>query len=159
VIALKRVQIGAVAEIPVKSGFAYLQATHKVPKWGYLVSVFPGIYKTRPNIQLLTRVASQFRTFFPLQIAVNQGICSLIGRFDLSDENKEFPLFRAPGFIDKERRVHNWWLWDGKRSWQIEKLTEEQKKLPIKGVVNDTALISRIESRWRPEKDRRWKID
>lgn len=66
---------------------------------------------------------------------------------------RKFPLFRAAGARGKDGRVLNWWLWDGKQSWYIGDLKPEHHKLPIQGTWNDTLLIERIVSGWKPEDD------
>ena len=47
-----------------------------------------------------------------------------------------------------------WWLWDGEKEWQIGSITNEQRKLPIRQIWNDTMLIARLEQEWRPETDK-----
>ena len=50
----------------------------------------------------------------------------------------------------------DWWIWDGERQSRIEKLTPEQRKLPIRSIWNDTLLVRRFENEWTPETDFRY---
>ena len=69
---------------------------------------------------------------------------------------QSFPLFRAAGIPDSRTwKVDTWWLWDGEKEWRVGAITEEQRKLPIRGIVNHEALVSYIERDWTPEADRR----
>ncbi|KKQ94781.1 MAG: hypothetical protein UT18_C0007G0037 [candidate division CPR2 bacterium GW2011_GWC2_39_10] len=75
----------------------------------------------------------------------------IVGNEPVSEEFNKLPLFRARGGIDTDGKVVSWWLWDGEKEWKIGNLTPEQRKLPIREVINDTLLIERIESGWKPE--------
>jgi hypothetical protein len=48
-------------------------------------------------------------------------------------------------------QVTVWWLWDGSREWRVGSLAADQKKLPVRGIWNDTLLVERIESGWLPD--------
>jgi hypothetical protein len=149
-------RFGDIVEIPTKSGYAYVQYTHRIPQWGALIRVLPGIYKRRPaDLKKLADRPERFVTFFPVTIAVHRKIFKVVGHSEVPESAKKLPLFRAAGFIDRAGKVHDWWLWDGEKSWRVGVLTDDLRRLPIKAVMNDTALISRIEKRWIPEKDKR----
>lgn len=152
----KRIKIGDVVEIPTAKGLSYAQVTHRVKSWGPLLRVIEGSFGERPE-QLGPVVAGpeQFSVFFPLQAAVNQGIFEVVGNEALTEQAARFPLFRLEGHIDRDGRVHDWYLWDGKKEWKVGSLTAEQRKLPLLCVINDTLLIEWIEQDWKPEKDRR----
>ena len=95
-----------------------------------------------------------FSTFFPLQAAVNRKIVEVVANCEIRDDLIAFPIMRVRGLIDPiTNKTTSWALWDGKYEKGTKNLTEEQKKLPIKGTWNDTMLISRIESGWTPEQD------
>jgi hypothetical protein len=62
-------------------------------------------------------------------------------------------VFRA-GVVDPAvGKVVDWWLWDGEKEWRVGSISDEQRKLPIRGCWNDTMLIKRIEEGWLPEND------
>lgn len=149
-----RIRPGDVFEIKTKKGLAYAQFVLRHPQMGELIRVLPGFHDVRPS--RFTEVVAQperFVTFFPLQAAVNQGIFEIVAHEKVPEAAQKFPLFRAAGHIDREGFIHDWWLWDGQKSWRIGKLSQEQKKLPIQEVWNDTLLIERIEEEWTPEKE------
>jgi hypothetical protein len=153
----KKVKIGDVFEIKTKKGLAYAQYTHfhaKPPRYGYLIRILPGFFHIRPSgFSDLVNLRSVFVKFFPLQAAVNRNIVTIVANESIPVEALSFPVFRA-GMIDpKTKKVHVWWFWDGEREWKIGAITEEQKKMPIRGLVNDTMLIELIESGWTPEND------
>jgi hypothetical protein len=154
-----KVRIGNIVEIQTSKGLAYAQYSHKhdkPPKYGALLRVFDQIFQEQPaDLEGLTRLPIQFSIFFPLQTAVNQNIVKIVGNITVPENLRSFPLFRS-GTPDREtKKVATWWLWDGEREWRVGELTPEQRKLPIEGVWNDTMLIRRIESGWRPENDSR----
>ena len=146
------VKIGDVIEIMTGKGYAYAQYTHKHPQYGALLRVFRGLYASRPDrLEDILKHEIQFSTFFPLKAAVNRGITSVVANHPVDRLLQEFPLFRA-GVVDPTTgKVAVWWLWDGQNEEKVGTLTNEQRKLPIRGVWNDTLLIERIESGWTPE--------
>ena len=119
-----------------------------------MIRILPGFFEERPpDLCELVKEKEKFVTFFPLQAAVNRKIFEVVENCDVPQSAKQFPLFRAAGWIDRKGRVLDWWLWDGERSWRIGKLTQDQLKLPIRSVINDTLLIQNIEEDWTPETD------
>ena len=151
---MARLSIGDVVEIRTAGGLAYAQYTHKHKQYGALLRVFGSFYDMRPsNCASLVRQRPVFSCFFPLGAAVSRKIVSVIGNVAVPEEAQSFPIFRA-GVVDPHsNKVESWWLWDGEQEWRVGDLTSEQRKLPIRGVWNDTLLIERIESHWTPETD------
>jgi hypothetical protein len=151
----KNVAIGAVVEISTAKGLAYIQNTGRWPKWGYLIRVLPGLYKKRPaDLQSLVRQKERFVIFFALQRAIAEGHFKVVGQEDVPP-CQEPRLFRAPGFIDRAGKVRNWVIWDGVKSWRVDTLDEEQRKLPLRVIPNLISLVHKIETNWTPETDPR----
>ena len=154
-----RIKLGDIVEVKTSIGYAYLQYTHKHPEDGALVRVFKGVYKNKlKDFQTLRDKEIQFVTFFPLQRAVNLEIVQVVGNIKVREDLKEFPLFKSMlGHDVKTNKALSWNLWDGEKIIGKIKppLTQEQKKLPVSGIINDTLLIERIESGWTSEKDPR----
>jgi hypothetical protein len=142
----RRVKIGDVIQIPTKRGFAYAQYTHYHKKYSALIQVAPGFFKVEPSdMDAILELPPKFIQFFPLQASVDKKIFKVIGNYNVLESRLTFPLFRNPGFVDKNGKVHNWYIWDGHQSVFFDKLTWEQEKLPILGICNDTALIETLE--------------
>jgi hypothetical protein len=151
---MARPKIGDVVEIDTGRGFAYAHYTNQHSLYGALLRVFAALKAERPA-DLASVVAGKptFQNFFPLAAALSKGIVSIAGHVPLSEEAKQFPTFRA-GVIDPATgRVGLWWLWDGNSEKQVGPLTPELRRLPIRGVWNDTLLKERILSGWTPEND------
>lgn len=150
----KRIRIGDVIEIPTAKGLAYAQFSNTHPRYGALLRVLPGFLNSRPSDFLeLAQQPETFVTFFPLQAAVGRNIFEIVGNVPVPDFARPFPLFRT-GVEDPEtRKVKVWWLWDGKKEWKVGDITTEQRKLPLRGIWNDTLLIERIEEGWTPSTD------
>ena len=147
----KRPKIGDIIEIPTSKGLAYAQYTHRHSQWGALLRVMPGIHSERPiSFESLFVLPEQFSAFFPLSQAINQGLVRVVANAPVAAQWKDFPIFRG-GHRDKNGKVADWWLWDGQREWRVGELTPEQWHYPLHQVINDTLLIERIESGWKPE--------
>jgi hypothetical protein len=149
----RELTVGEVVEIPTRKGFAYAQNTGRWPKWEYLIRVLPGTYKKRPtDLRSLVAQKERFVTFFALGKAIADGDFQLVGRENVP-ACPEPRLFRVRGFIDRAGKVRNWFIWDGKKSWRVEKLDDEQRRLPIRTLPNLASLIHKIENDWTPESD------
>lgn len=152
----KRVRIGDVIEIPTAKGLAYAQLSHNVKQWGSLLRILPGFHATRPgSLSIVIGQEERFVVFFPLQAAVNRNIFEVVGHEEVPERARPLPHFRVAGHIDREGRVHDWWLWDGEADRKLGKLDDKTRKLPLLEVWNDTLLIQRIEEGWTPETDPR----
>lgn len=92
---------------------------------------------------------------FPVAAALKQGIVRKVVHCSIPEHACEPPLFRA-GVVDPSTgKVETWWLWDGEKEWRVGAITEDQRRLPIRGSWNDTLRVKRIEEGWLPEKDPR----
>lgn len=147
----KPLRIGDILEISTYRGLAYAQYTYKHPRFGYLVRVLPGFYNSRPaNLTEIISGPERYFTFVFLRQALRRDIVRVIGRHEVPERARKFPLFRD-GVVDpKTGRVAHWWLWDGEREWRVGKLTKREKNLPIRSVWNDILLAERIASEWSP---------
>ena len=150
----KKIQIGDIIEIPTSRGFSYAQLSHKHTRYGTLIRVLPGFSKSRPNdfAEWVGRT-EVFVTFFPVQAAVNQRIFEVVDNRAVPDSAQSFPLFRTGVEDPVTRKVKVWWLWDGEKEWKVGDITTDQRKLPLRGIWNDTLLIERIEGDWTPSND------
>lgn len=145
----KRPKLGDIIEIKTKKGLSYCQYTHNISNWGALIRVFKTKYNNQPvDFKLVINDEIQFSTFFPLGAACNRNIVTIVSNQPIPGELLKFPLFKAPGFIDKTGNIINWFLWDGKHDMPIKSLTNEYKNLPYREIINDTLLIERIENNW-----------
>ena len=150
----RKKHIGDIIEIPTAKGFIYAQCTHTHQNFGEVLRIFKDFYKERPSD--FTNMASEkekFIVLFPLNEAVKQKIFEVVGRAEIPESSKKFPIFRNGLPNQKTGKIEVWWLWDGEKEWKIGKIKKEQRKLPLHEVINDTLLIERLESGWTPETD------
>ncbi len=123
----KRVEVGDVIEIRTEKGLAYAQYVLRKEQWGALLRILPGFFSKRPtDLCELVKEEKRVVTFFPLQAAVNRKIFDIVFNCQVPEPASRFPLFRDAGHIDRQGKVHNWVLWDGERSWRVDKLTQEK---------------------------------
>lgn len=147
---------GDVFLIKTSKGNGYFQFVRKNALMGSLIRVLPGIYPDRiPDLDALVVCETNFWTFFPVAASVKYGDVQKVRNCAIPEHARAFPLFRAGIANPSTGKVEDWWLWDGEREWRVGSITEEQRKLPIRGSWNNTLLIKRIEEGWLPEKDPR----
>jgi hypothetical protein len=144
-------KIGDIVEIPTERGLAYAHHTHRHAMYGSLLRVFTGFDAERPvDILSVADRPVQFSTFFPLNAAVTRKIVQIAAHRPVDCSLAPFPTFRA-GVVDPGTGVvGTWYLWDGENEWRVGALTEDQRQFPVRGVMNDTALIERIVDEWNP---------
>jgi hypothetical protein len=93
-------------------------------------------------------------TFFPLGAACNRNIVRIAGNVPVPAHAADFPIFRNSHHDRAGRRVGPWFLWDGRKEWRVETLTERQlQEYPPLEVWNDTLLVDRILAGWKHEDD------
>jgi hypothetical protein len=148
---LTPVRVGDVLELQSPTGWAYAVVSQKHPRYGHLLRALRGIYRRQvTNWLSLNSADVAFSCFFPANLAVRRKIARVVGNVSIPPSLQLFPTFRS-GLRNPNTGETAWWLWDGTREWRIEGLTPEQRKLPIRGVWNDTLLLHRIETGWNPE--------
>jgi hypothetical protein len=153
---MRKPQIGDIVEIQTNKGLAYALYTHRNEKYGALLRVFGRIFASRPaSFNWLSEGPPQFDTFFPLRAALQKGIVKTAENIEVPAHLRGFPVFRNGTPHPSTKNVEDWWLWDGDSEWRVGKLTSEQRRLPLLGVINDTLLCRRIESGWTAETDPR----
>jgi hypothetical protein len=149
---MSRPKIGDVMEIPTTKGLAYAQYTHQHTQFGGLIRVFDAIFESRPrDFSELVQGPVRFSTFFPVVAAIKRQIFKIVAHEKVAHHNQAFPVFRDGLEDPQTKKVAVWWFWDGQKEWRVGELTPQQRKMPLRGVWNDTMLISRIEKGWRPE--------
>jgi hypothetical protein len=144
-------KIGDLIEISTKRGLAYAHHTHRHAS---LLRVFAGFDAERPkDVLAVANRPVQFSTFFPLNAAVTRKLVQIAGHAPVDPSLTPFPTFRA-GVIDAQTgAVGTWWLWDGENEWRVGALSPHQRQFPVRGVMNDTALVERIVEEWDPTVD------
>jgi len=147
-------RIGDIVEVSVGVGLAYALYTHEHDQFGSLLRVFGRIFSTRPNsFEQLVDVCPRFETFFPLAAAVRKKIVTLVANVPIPFHLRTFPIFRDGVANATTGKVETWWLWDGEKEWPVGSISEEQRKLPLRAVINDTLLRERILNGWTAECD------
>ena len=149
---MKKPVLGDVFEIRTPHGLGYLQYVRNDPNHGELIRVLRPILAVRPvQFDILASEKERFITYFPLSAAHAKQIVKRVANEPIPDEFRTQPIMRSPGKIDPERRVvESWWIIDRDREYLVTSLTEEQKHLPIDGIINDTLLIELLMTDWRP---------
>jgi hypothetical protein len=148
-----RIKFGDIFEIATPKGLAYGQYLLRHKEYGALVRMFSGFHERRPDELGETIGDVQFTIFFPLQAAVNKDIVTIVGNAPIPPEASTMPIFRSGSVHPATGKVEVWWFWDGEKEWRVGTITPEQRKMPIRGVCNDTYLIDRLVEGWRPEND------
>jgi hypothetical protein len=152
------IRIGDVVEIATSKGLAYAQVTHKHSQrhsaYGPLLRIVPGFFTKRPErLEELVRKQPAATMFCALRAAVKSGVCELVGNVPVPTDAKTFPVFRASSDDPGLDSPKNWWFWDGEKTWSVGKITPEQRRMPLREIVDGTLLRERIEAGWSAATD------
>jgi len=98
--------------------------------------------------------STQFTTFFPLGAACRRDIARIVGLAAVPKECQAFPSFRQALRLDPFSRAPcNWLLWDGMEERIVPALDEQQRRYPIRAIMNDTLLVQLAMSGWTADKE------
>jgi hypothetical protein len=155
----KRIKIGDIVEVPTSKGLAYAQVTHihgeEHSSYGPLVRIVPGFFTKRPErFDELVRQKPVAMMFCTLRAAIKSGVCEIVANVPVPEESKKFPLFRGSNNDPGGDAPKKWWFWDGDRTWPVGKISAEQRRMPLREIVDGVLLRERIESGWSPATDR-----
>ena len=144
------VKPGDVFEIDTPIGKAYFQVTLFDPGQGHLIRVLPGGFETTPDLEALVSVTERFWLYFPLGAAWRRKIVKRVSNEAIPEAARRRLLMRSPGHVEGGR-VERWAIVDGDRivKW-VPTLTDAERNMQTSGTWNDTLLIERIASGWRP---------
>jgi hypothetical protein len=144
----KNPKLGDVIEFQVGDGVAYAMYTHEHPEYGSLLRVWNRVHEVGcTDLQTLVQAMPSFTCFFSLRAALSRGIVKIAGHIAIPQNLLSFPIFRT-GMVGPDGSVNSWWLWDGNSSLKVGDLTVEQSRLPVRGIWNDTIIVSRVEQGW-----------
>jgi len=146
-----RKKIGDVYEIKTSKGLAYFQYNIENQKWGSLIRVLQGFYKTRPSyeeIYDLVKKPHRFQKFLYLMDAIKDQEIVHVNTYPVPEFAQNLPVFKASNDLKTTPSKDKiWWLWDGEKSWKVGKLSlEEQMNYPLERLCDATALIRNIET-------------
>ena len=146
--------IGVIFQIETSKGPAYGLCTHENE---YYKSYLAHLYPIGTELSELKETEPQFCCLLPLRTALRQKsmkeIIKEVGKMEIPEQLKKFPLFRngiaGPGTL----KVNCWRFWDGEKHWKVGEITDEQRKMPVEGAWNDSAIIWGLETGYTAEKD------
>jgi hypothetical protein len=149
-----RFRLGDVVELATRNGLGYIQLTHNVAIYGSLWRILPGLFVERPqDLASLVGGPELYFVFVPPISLSRSPQAVRVGNFVIPNAAQNFPLFKAPFYLDAAGRKIRWWLWDGEKEWPVDKLTPSQEKLSTRQVVTVEQLQEDLARDHRPEDD------
>lgn len=158
----RRKQLGDLYELPLSSGFAYLQyvfddasLTPGRNHYGSLVRILsyrsPVAVASIADIEL---AGDDFCCFCAIGSAHFRGLVRYLGTAPVPDKFRERPAFKQHYTMDKRDKKDIVWFVAARASnvvTKVGKLTPEQRSLPLLEFVGIEVLKERLESGWQPE--------
>ncbi|MFM2279237.1 MAG: hypothetical protein RLZZ444_1468, partial [Pseudomonadota bacterium] len=95
----------------------------------------------------------QFETLFPVGIAVARGWVNFVQNLPLFNTWPETIVFKHGNPQYPSGIVANWWLSTGDKSWEVGKLTAEQRKYPMLSIMDEAFLVDRLWNNYKNEDD------
>lgn len=114
-----KIVVGNILQLPlIEGGFAYAHYVFDDPQKGMLIAVLSEVYPEPVDPKILGIREYLFPPVFcGLRYAVREGVWQIVGW--ASTEHFVFPRFKS-GIPDKNRVVHNWFIYDGKETVLVE---------------------------------------
>jgi hypothetical protein len=149
----KRVAPGQVLEIATPGGLAYVQYAARHPEYGDAIRVLPGLFAARPDdFSGLVRDHAYF-AFYPVVAAVTQALVEVVAMQPVPAEYHMPRMMRRPGARSRDGRILTWIVIDGDNESVRDKLSPDERQLPIAVIWNHEMLQHRLAERWRPESE------
>ena len=146
----RRKKVGDLYEIETAKGLAYFQYNLENHEWSSLIRVLQGFYKSRPSqgcLAELVKKSHRFQQFLALNKAIREKEVSFIETFPVPEFAQKLPIFKGSNHHKTPPEDKIWYLWNGEKTWCAGKLSfEEQKKYPLRGLCDATALKHFIET-------------
>lgn len=147
----KRAKLGDVLEVSTPRGLAYVQYAGKHPSYGAAIRVLPGFFQERPKDWSALLAQEGYFVFYPVGIAVSQGIVEVAARLAIPPGRELPTVYRRSGYITPEGKITAWLICDGEKETLRRELSPEERKLFIAAMWNHAFLVGRIVDEWHPE--------
>lgn len=164
----KRIKLGAIIEIPVQSGLAYVQYFYKTASSETYIRVFNEKFQNRPkNFVALANQNEQFITISPIAYDLGDELCRVVGWAPIPERLQKLPLIKqlwGPHLLPNT--PYHWRIRDNEtgRSWKVggetyerhevgDILPEEYHHLPSNTIMVYESLVDFIECGWTNESD------
>lgn len=143
---IRRLEIGAVLEIPTSTGYRYAQYTHRHKRYGCLLRVFQLVSQIPvTSFDFVATASATVPIFSFVSEAVKAGRFRIAAQLPISRLNLTFPVFRCAVLGHQPDLVLSWILWDGDREWQVSHLSDEEARLPILTLADPAGIVKILE--------------
>jgi len=149
---MKKYIIGDIFEIKTKKGNGYFQYVYDDELNGEMIRIFYKLHKKRlVTFKSFVGDKEYYYVGFPLKFAVKRKLVELVGHVDIENDFEKPKYARDSHIIRGE--FFGWHIIDRTTLKQVlvQELTEDQKKLSLFGIVNDTYIKDRFEEGWTLE--------
>jgi hypothetical protein len=145
----RRPREGDVLEAKAPEGFFYVQYLGKHPSYGGAVLVCPRKFSNR-CLPTAMDFRDGYAIFYPASTAFSRGLMGIVGHLPAGP----VPVrLRRAGARSADGKVKTWIVEDASGVVVKEKLSAEERLLPIAAIWNHEFLIQRVTEGWRPETD------
>jgi hypothetical protein len=140
---------GEILEVPIGTKFGYVQylGTHRLH--GDAILVNP-VLQDRKGAFGASFFSSGYVTFFPACLAVTQKRVEVVAQSTPPALPKRF---RRPAVVSGDGSVASWTIEGGWRDVEKQKLSDDERQLPIAQVWDQEMLKAKIASSWTPATD------
>lgn len=152
----KKFKLGDIFEIQTSQGCFYIQYCNFHERLGYLLRKVTGKFsQAQTDVQMLANLDTAFYFHYPLHAGLRQKCVRRVGHADLRVQDQEMPIFLNP--IDKMiiglDRTPLWEVIEPNgKVYQVKKLSEAQKNLPMWVLLTHTGLEIYLNNDWSPRK-------
>jgi len=147
----KRLLGGEILEVPVGDRFGYVQFLGEHREYGDAILVNPALHERQARFPT-GFFSGGYVTFYPASLSVSQKRAEVVAQSSPPAVPKRFR--RASG-NHEDGTVEKWVIEGGWRDVVRERLSDEERSIPIAGVWTHEFLGEQIANGWTPETDGR----
>jgi Domain of unknown function (DUF4259) len=151
-----RLKLGDIVEIYTSRGLAFAQYVNrhtKLPNYGTLMRILPGIFPERPlDFEPTVNAEGSYCCFWQISSDLAGGKIQIVANVAIPKQHRKMPLFKWGMLTLRTGGVSDWEIWNPKvrKLRPIAQLSEEQKDFPILDFVSLEDVTMRIENGWHP---------
>jgi hypothetical protein len=149
----KRARIGDIIEIKTSKGYGYFQYVSKDATMGDLIRVLPGVHsKPLTHCHDLASATELYFVYFPLGAGIAKGLMRIVGSAPVPEGADRPARMKRPIGRARNGNVLSWAITENGKDRFASELSDDEQRLSLSVIWNDTLLAERIADGWTPQK-------
>lgn len=120
---------------------------------GSLIRILPGIFpEPVTDFDSLASAKEMYFVHFPLGAGISQGLVRIVGNFPIGVGSERPARMKRPIGRAPNGKILSWAIMENGKDRFTSELTDDEKRLSLCVIWNDTLLAERMADGWTPQK-------